>query len=271
MSDRLEGHRARKRFGQNFLHDVHWIDRIIEAINPVAGEELIEIGPGQAALTRRVIALAGRESAVEIDRDLAQWLRSQFTEESLRLIEADALTLDWPAIFPGKRLRIFGNLPYNISSPLLFALIPAAPRVVDQHFMLQKEVVDRMVSPPGSKVYGRLSAMLQRHYRLYRLFDVPPGAFQPAPKVTSSVVRMIPIPAEEKVALDEKLYAQVVAAAFSMRRKTLKNALAAVLDASEIQAAGVRPESRAETLSVKDFERLTAILAAKPSSSAAES
>ena len=263
MSDRLEGHRARKRFGQNFLQDPHWIDRIIESINPLPGDELVEIGPGQAALTRRVIARAGRQSAVEIDRDLAQWLRSQFSAEELQLIEADALTLDWSQLLPGKRLRIFGNLPYNISSPLLFALIPASARVIDQHFMLQKEVVDRMVSPPGSKVYGRLSAMLQRHYRLYRLFDVPPGAFLPAPKVTSSVVRMIPVPEAEKTLLDEDAYAKVVASAFGMRRKTLKNALSSLLGAEDIRAAGVNPDSRAETLSVADFERLTAVYCGK--------
>ena len=140
----LEGHKARKRFGQNFLHDRHWIERIVRGIDPKPGDALIEIGPGQAALTREVIACAGHEAAVEIDRDLAQFLREQFSPEELTLIEADALKLDWTTVLEGRRLRIIGNLPYNISSPLLFALMSAADRVIDQHFMLQREVVDRM-------------------------------------------------------------------------------------------------------------------------------
>ena len=138
----LEGHHARKRFGQNFLHDKHWIERIVRGIDPKPGDALVEIGPGQAAITRYVIAAAGHETAVEIDRDLAAFLRTQFTEEELSLIEEDALKLDWTAVLPEKRLRIIGNLPYNISSPLLFELMKAADRVIDQHFMLQKEVVD---------------------------------------------------------------------------------------------------------------------------------
>ena len=151
----LEGHKARKRFGQNFLHDRHWIERIVRGIDPKPGDALIEIGPGQAALTREVIACAGHEAAVEIDRDLAQFLREQFSPEELTLIEADALKLDWTTVLEGRRLRIIGNLPYNISSPLLFALMSAADRVIDQHFMLQREVVDRMVAEPGSKTYGQ--------------------------------------------------------------------------------------------------------------------
>ena len=172
----LEGHKARKRFGQNFLHDRHWIERIVRGIDPKPGDALIEIGPGQAALTREVIACAGHEAAVEIDRDLAQFLREQFSPEELTLIEADALKLDWTTVLEGRRLRIIGNLPYNISSPLLFALMSAADRVIDQHFMLQREVVDRMVAEPGSKTYGRLSVMLQYRYVMHKLFDVPPGA-----------------------------------------------------------------------------------------------
>ena len=169
----LEGHKARKRFGQNFLHDRHWIERIVRGIDPKPGDALIEIGPGQAALTRAVIASAGHEAAVEIDRDLAQFLREQFSPEELTLIEADALKLDWTTVLEGRRLRIIGNLPYNISSPLLFALMSAADRVIDQHFMLQREVVDRMVAEPGSKTYGRLSVMLQYRYVMHKLFDVP--------------------------------------------------------------------------------------------------
>ena len=149
----LEGHKARKRFGQNFLHDRHWIERIVRGIDPKPGDALIEIGPGQAALTREVIACAGHEAAVEIDRDLAQFLREQFSPEELTLIEADALKLDWTTVLEGRRLRIIGNLPYNISSPLLFALMSAADRVIDQHFMLQREVVDRIAD---AAVRGKL-------------------------------------------------------------------------------------------------------------------
>lgn len=263
MPLKLEGHHAKKRFGQNFLSDPHWISRIIESIDPKPGEALIEIGPGQAALTKEIIAKSGHETAVEIDRDLAAWLRTIFSPEELSLIEADALSLDWSTVLPGRKLRIFGNLPYNISSPILFALLKASDRVEDQHFMLQREVIDRMVCPPGSRTYGRLSAMLQRHYRMQKLFDVPPGAFRPAPKVVSSVVRMTPIPASEKGEADDELYAQVVAAAFSMRRKTLRNALGKLLEAPEIEAAGISPGARAETLGVAEFEALARALEAK--------
>ncbi|MCG5030270.1 16S rRNA (adenine(1518)-N(6)/adenine(1519)-N(6))-dimethyltransferase RsmA [Mesosutterella sp. OilRF-GAM-744-9] len=258
MPLKLEGHHARKRFGQNFLNDRHWIGRIIDSIDPRPGEALVEIGPGQAALTKEVIGRAGHETAVEIDRDLAAWLRGLFTEAELTLIEADALALDWRSIFPGRKLRIFGNLPYNISSPILFALAAVADRVEDQHFMLQREVVERMVCPPGSRTYGRLSAMLQRSYRMEKLFDVPPGAFTPSPKVTSSVVRMVPL--ARKPGVDDELYAEVVAAAFGMRRKTLRNALSKLLSVEQIELAGIDPGARAETLSVGQFEALAAAL-----------
>ena len=252
----LEGHHARKRFGQNFLHDRHWIERIARSIDLKPGDERIEIGPGQAALTREVVSLAGHETAVEIDRDLAAFLRTQFTPEELTLIEADALTLDWKTVLPGKRLRVLGNLPYNISSPLLFALLPAAGRIIDQHFMLQKEVVDRMTAVPGSKTYGRLSVMLQYRYVMHKLFDVPPGAFVPAPKVTSSIVRMVPKPVENLPAVDMSVFSEIVAAAFQQRRKMLRGSLSAFLDESSIISAGVEPTARAETLSVDDFVRL---------------
>lgn len=252
----LEGHRARKRFGQNFLHDRHWIERIVRGIDPKPGDALIEIGPGQAALTREVIALAGHENAVEIDRDLAAFLREQFTPDELTLIEADALKLDWSSVLEGKRLRIIGNLPYNISSPLLFALMAAADRVIDQHFMLQREVVDRMVAEPGSKTYGRLSVMLQYRYVMHKLFDVPPGAFVPPPKVTSSIVRMVPRAAESLEPVDMTVFSQVVALAFQQRRKTLRNALSTILDEAQIEEAGVNPAARAETLDVAAYVRL---------------
>lgn len=256
MEQGLQGHKARKRFGQNFLHDVHWIARIAKAVNAAPGQAVIEIGPGQAALTRKLIGQAGHVSAVEIDRDLAAWLRTQFSEEQLTLIEADALTLDWNALAKDKPLRIAGNLPYNISSPILFKLLEAADNVVDQHFMLQREVVDRMVAAPGSKTYGRLSVMLQWRYRMVKLFDVPPGAFNPPPKVVSSVVRMTPKAKEDVPQVNFELFSSVVAQAFGQRRKTLRNALSALLDQDAIVAAGVDPSARAEVLDLDAFVRL---------------
>ena len=207
MAEVLKHHKARKRFGQNFLNDDFWINKIAEAVDPKEGQKIIEIGPGQAALTKELIAGAKHIYCVEIDRDLAAWLRTKFTPEQLTVLEADALKFDWRDFAAEEKIRVVGNLPYNISSPLLFKLSEISDRVVDQHFMLQKEVVDRMVAAPGSKAYGRLSVMLQRKYRMVKLFDVPPEAFTPAPKVMSSVVRMIPIqnPAE----VDEETFHQV--------------------------------------------------------------
>lgn len=253
----LQGHKARKRFGQNFLHDVHWISRIAQAINALPGQAIIEIGPGQAALTRELIAAAGHVSAVEIDRDLAMWLRTQFTESELTLIEADALTLDWNALVTDRPLRIAGNLPYNISSPILFKLLEVADNIADQHFMLQREVVDRMVALPGSKTYGRLSVMLQWRYRMTKLFDVPPGAFNPPPKVVSSVVRMVPKQKAEVPDVDFKLFSSVVAQAFGQRRKTVRNALSVLLEQKFIEEVGIDPRARAEVLDLDDFVQLT--------------
>lgn len=254
-SEGLQGHRARKRFGQNFLHDRNWIERIAKAVNATEGDDIVEIGPGQAALTRELIAGAGKVRAVEIDRDLAAWLKETFPE-SLSLIEADALTLDWTQVAKNDNLRVVGNLPYNISSPLLFKLLEAADHVKDQHFMLQKEVVDRMVAQHGSKTYGRLSVMLQWRYRMQKLFDVPPGAFNPPPKVMSSVVRMIPKAKEEVPSVDFELFSSVVANAFSQRRKTIRNALSALLSSEEISACDVDPGARAEALPLDAFVRL---------------
>ncbi len=256
MQNGLAGHRARKRFGQNFLHDEHWIERIARAIDPKPGQTIVEIGPGQAALTRKMIAGAGHATAIEIDRDLAAWLKETFPD-TLTLIEADALKLDWSSVHPQTALRVVGNLPYNISSPLLFHLMSIADRVIDQHFMLQKEVVDRMVAEPGSKVYGRLSVMLQYRYRMQKMFDVPPGAFTPAPKVTSSIVRMIPKKTEELQPVDWEKFSSIVAAAFNQRRKTLRNALSKLLTEEAIKDAGIDPGVRAEALPVQAFVDLS--------------
>ena len=250
---------ARKRFSQNFLHDAHWLARIVEAIDPRPGERLVEIGPGRAALTAPLLERAGHLTALEIDRDLAAQLRQRFAQEQLTLIEGDALAFDWPALARAETrpLRIVGNLPYHISTPLLFALLPIADHVTDQHFLLQKEVVDRMVAAPGGKDYGRLSVMIQCRYRATKLFDVPAGAFHPVPQVTSSLVRLTPKPAGELPIVDAVAFAQVVAAAFGQRRKTLRNALSELLTADEITAAGVNPGERAERLDVDAFVRLT--------------
>ena len=254
-------HRARKRFGQNFLHDRGVVARIVDAIDPRPGQAIVEIGPGRAALTGALIQRAGHIRAIEIDRDLAAALRERFSARELSLIEADALGIDWTSL-AAVPLRIVGNLPYNISTPLLFALLPIAESVIDQHFMLQKEVVDRMVAPPGSKTDGRLSVMLQFRYQLVKLFDVPRGAFTPAPQVTSSLVRMQPRAVTELPEIDADSFARVVASAFGQRRKTLRNALAPLLDVHDIATAGVDPKARAETLSVQNFVDLTRQLGA---------
>jgi len=266
----MEGHRARRRFSQNFLHDAHYIERIVASVDPRPGERIFEIGPGLGALTAPLIKRAGSVTAVEIDRDLAARLRSRFTPQQLSIVEADALALDWAALAAAdsRPLRIVGNLPYHISTPLLFALLPIAARVRDQHFMLQKEVVDRMVASPGGKDYGRLSVMLQFRYRVLRLFIVPAGAFSPAPQVSSAIVRLVPRPAGEVPAIDAEVFARVVTAAFGQRRKTLRNALGELLDEAAIRACGIDPGARAETLPVAAFVALAKRLAAARSGDA---
>lgn len=216
------GHVARKRFGQHFLVDRHVIAQIVDAIAPRAGDRLVEIGPGLGALTHALLERIPRLTAVELDRDLAARWRNQAADR-VDLIEADALRFDFASL--GTGLRIVGNLPYNISSPLLFHLLDAAEHVRDQHFMLQKEVVDRMVADPGGRDFGRLSVMLQWRYRLERLLDVPPEAFDPPPKVDSSVVRMIPHPIEALAVRDPALLSSLATAAFSQRRKLLRHSL----------------------------------------------
>jgi 16S rRNA (adenine1518-N6/adenine1519-N6)-dimethyltransferase len=220
---------------------------------------VVEIGPGLAALTGELIDRAGRITAVEIDRDLAARLRERFDARHLDLVEGDALELDWPQLAAalGAPLRIVGNLPYNVSTPMLFALLPIAAQVRDQHFMLQREVVERMAAPPGGKDYGRLSVMLQFRYRIDRLFNVAPGSFHPVPRVQSSIVRMTPLPAAQVPAVDLGEFGEVVTAAFGQRRKTLRNALARLLSEAQIVEAGVDPGARAETLDVGGFVRLT--------------
>ena len=248
-------HQARKRFGQNFLHEPSVIARIIDHIRPKPGDRLVEIGPGQAALTGPLIAKAGHVHAIEIDRDLVAPLRTRFTESELTLQMQDVLRVDFHALAEnlGGKLRIAGNLPYNISSPILFHLLESADVVEDQHVMLQKEVVDRMAADCGSKIYGRLSVMLQARYRMQRCLLVPPGAFQPAPKVDSAVIRMVPLPTDEVAVRDWVIFGAVVAMAFSQRRKMLRNTLAAYGDAIRWDDLGILPTQRAEEVPVAKF------------------
>ena len=252
-------HTPRKRFGQNFLIDDGIIPAIVNAIHPVPGETLVEIGPGLGALTRPLLECIPHLHAVELDRDIIARLQKTWPPERLTLHSGDALKFDFSAL--GNGLRIVGNLPYNISSPLLFRLMEFASHITDMHFMLQKEVVERMVAEPSTHDYGRLSIMLQRRFHLEWLLDVPPTAFNPAPKVDSAVVRLIPKLPADIVALDEALFSRVVLTAFSQRRKTLRNTLSGVLDAAGFAALGIDAGQRAENLPLADYERIAQHLA----------
>ena len=255
----MHGHQPRRRFGQNFLVDTHYVARIIAAVDPRRGDNVVEIGPGLGALTGELIARAGRSAAVEIDRDLAGRLRSRYADAELALHETDALAFEFAQL--GNDLRVVGNLPYNISSPLLFHLAANDAGLRDIHVMLQREVVARMSALPATADYGRLTVMLQARFAITRLFTVPPGAFRPAPKVESAVARLVPLREDRPAIADESLFARIVSAAFGQRRKTLRNALAQVADEAALRSAGVDPSARGETLSVADFVRLSNALA----------
>ncbi len=250
----MRGHQPRKRFGQNFLVSPGVVRKIVEAIAPQKDDVMVEIGPGLGALTEPLLACLDRLHVVEIDRDLIARLGERFPPERLVIHEGDALEFDFAAL--GEGLRIVGNLPYNISTPLLFHLATFAGRVRDMHFMLQKEVVDRMVAEPGGADYGRLSVMLQYRFDMERLFLVPPGAFNPAPKVDSAIVRLLPRPPAELDARDEALLARLVTAAFGQRRKMLRNTLREFADEATLAAAGIIATARAEDLAVGDYVRL---------------
>ncbi len=246
-------HHARKRFGQHFLTDGAIIDGIVRAIAPRPGEFLVEIGPGLGALTQPVVERCGQLTVVELDRDLAARLRKR---PELKVVESDVLAVDFVALadeLQAPRLRVVGNLPYNISTPILFHLLPFAHRVEDQHFMLQKEVVDRMVAGPGSKAYGRLSVMLQWRYDMESFLDVPPEAFDPPPAVDSAVVRMTPLP--QPAVLDVPRLEALVQAAFSQRRKLLRHALGRWLDEQGYQG-DFDLQRRAEEVPVAEFVAL---------------
>ncbi|MGO4262686.1 16S rRNA (adenine(1518)-N(6)/adenine(1519)-N(6))-dimethyltransferase RsmA [Lysobacter sp. TAB13] len=249
---------AKKHLGQHFLHDQGIISMIVHAVDPKPGDRLVEIGPGQGAITFPLLDRHGELTVIEFDRDLIFPLTDGARAHgTLEVIHRDVLTVDFTSLANESRIRLVGNLPYNLSSPILFHALDHAAAIRDMHFMLQKEVVDRMAAGPGSKVYGRLSVMLQAYCQVIALFDVPPAAFRPPPKVDSAVVRMIPH-APDKIGIDDRaLFARVVRDAFGQRRKTLRNALSQICEGVSIEAAGLRPDARAEQIEVADFVRLS--------------
>ena len=242
--------KTRKRFGQHFLHDPGVLKRIVEAVAPARSDMMVEIGPGEGALTRPLLERLDRLTTIEIDRDLADALSRRHPPGRLTVLRADVLDVDF-SIFPAG-FRVVGNLPYNISTPILFHLARQAGRVRDLHFMLQKEVVERMVAQPSTPDYGRLSVMLQMRFAMRKLFNVAPGAFRPPPKVDSAVVRLVPL--QEPLSCDPALFEKIVREAFSARRKTLRNALP--LEPGDYAALGIDPKLRPENLSPGDYVRV---------------
>jgi 16S rRNA (adenine1518-N6/adenine1519-N6)-dimethyltransferase len=251
-------HRPRKRFSQNFLVDRHYIARIVDAIGPRAGERLIEIGPGRGALTRLLLERIEHLTLLEIDRDLAAALSAELGER-VEVVVGDALEFDFAPL--GTDLRIVGNLPYHISSPLLFHCARFESLIRDMHFMLQAEVVDRMAAAPGTPEFGRLSVTLQSLFDVQKLFRVPAGAFNPAPAVESAVVRLVPLGAQRPPISDRALFEEVVAAGFGQRRKTLRNALSKLVDGPALAELGIDPGARAETLAVGQFVEIANAIA----------
>lgn len=255
-------YRARKRFGQHFLSDPGVIDAIIRAVHPTKEDVIVEIGPGHGAITDALARNAGHLHAVELDRDLVARLRQQYEgNPDVTVHEADALRFDFSSL--GDRIRVVGNLPYNISTPLLFHLLKFREQILDMHFMLQKEVVDRMAAGPGSKAYGRLGIMLGCHLSIESLFDVPPDAFDPPPEVTSAVVRLDPLPPGTFEINDEAGFSTLVATAFMQRRKTLRNSLKKLVERPDFEAAGIDAGLRPEQVSIADYIRLSNYLRQK--------
>ncbi len=244
-------HIPKKRFGQNFLIDQDIIRSLIEAIRPAPDDLMVEIGPGLGAMTKPLLQTLNHLHTVELDRDVVAWMQGHYPADKITIHNIDALKFDFASL--GPKIRVVGNLPYNISTPILFHLLDNVDHIIDMHFMLQKEVVDRMVAEPSSVAYGRLSVMLQ--YRLYMelLVDVPPESFDPPPKVDSAFVRAVPWPTLPHPAKDEALFAKVVTAAFSQRRKTLRNTLKGLLDDAGFAALDIDPQLRAENLGVAEF------------------
>jgi len=252
-------HLAKKRFGQNFLTDKAIINSLIEAISPQPDDLMVEIGPGLGALTQPLLTKLNHLHVVEIDRDIIQWMQNFYPTDKICIHNSDVLKFDFTQI--GQRIRIVGNLPYNISSPILFRLLENTKQIIDMHFMLQKEVVERMVALPSTPEYGRLSVMLQYRLKMEYLITVPPEAFEPAPKVESAFVRCIPHQALPYPAKDEALFAKVVLAAFGQRRKTLRNTLKALLDDEGFSKLNIDSQLRAENLSVSQFVAIANFLA----------
>jgi 16S rRNA (adenine1518-N6/adenine1519-N6)-dimethyltransferase len=253
--------KAKKSLGQHFLVDTHYVERIIAAIRPQADDRMVEIGPGPGALTRPLLASLQHLDVVEFDRDMVERLSAEFPAERLTVHQTDALIFDFGVLGPD--LRVVGNLPYNISSPLLFHLAGYASGIRDMVFMLQKEVVERMAARPDTPDYGRLSVMLQARFAVSKLFTVPPGAFQPPPKVDSAIVRLTPLPPGQVAYRDHARFADVVARAFGQRRKTLRNTLKGLAGEADFAAVGIDPVRRGETLSVAEFAALAERLAAR--------
>ncbi|MEW6332390.1 MAG: 16S rRNA (adenine(1518)-N(6)/adenine(1519)-N(6))-dimethyltransferase RsmA [Pseudomonadota bacterium] len=250
--------RPKKRFGQHFLHDRHVIGRILAALAPRPGDHIVEIGPGKGALTRELATQLSHFDAVELDRDLLAHLPSVIPAGKLTLHGADALKFDFcQLVQQGRKLRLVGNLPYNISTPLLFHLLDQSGCIEDMLFMLQKEVVDRLSAAPGGKDYGRLSVMIQYRCRVEKLFDVAPGAFTPPPKVDSAVVRLVPHEKPPVEVHDPQRFTKIVRAAFSQRRKVLRNTLKGLVSAETMSQLGIDPGRRAETLTLAEFAKLS--------------
>lgn len=250
-------HKARKRFGQNFLHDTSVINHIVASIRPEPGQRLVEIGPGQGAITKEILKRIKKMDVIELDRDLIDPLaRTLGSLGEVRIHNKDALKFDFTSLSEDAPLRVVGNLPYNISTPILFHLLSQAHCIQDMHFMLQKEVVNRMAAEPGNKTYGKLSVMLQVWCEVEPLFTIGPGAFKPAPKVDSAFVRLIPRTEPLVPVTDNRVLEQVVTSAFSQRRKTLRNSLKKVIDAETIESLGINPTLRAERLSLEEFVAL---------------
>ncbi len=253
-------HSPKKRFGQHFLHDSNIVHKLISAIRPEPGQSLLEIGPGQGALTLPLLEQCGELTAIELDRDLIDDLQRRAEGVGrLHLINADILKVDLSALPLSPPLRIAGNLPYNISTPLMFHLLNWRDRIADMHFMLQKEVAERIIAAPGGKHYGRLSVMMQYHCATEYLFAVPPGCFSPPPKVDSAIIRLRPWPEPPFPVRDPEHLGRIVQAAFGQRRKTLGNALKGLVGREALEAIGIDPGTRAERLSVEDFTRIANI------------
>ncbi len=250
----MSAHKAKKMFGQNFLVNEQIIADIVRAICPHAGDNMVEIGPGLGALTRPLLKYLDKLHVVEIDRDIIARLKTDYPQNKIVIHEGDALEFDLAGL--PEPLRIVGNLPYNISSPLLFHFAAYAACITDMHFMLQNEVVERMVAEPSTPAYGRLSVMLQYRFYMEKLLDVPPESFRPAPKVDSAIVRMIPMLADQIIVKNETLFAQIVGNAFGQRRKTLRNTLKEFLTEAEFAQLGINSQLRAENLGVAEFARI---------------